>query len=81
MFEVISLIIFLLTLLIIVKVVLSYFVPPYHPLREVIDRIVEPILAPIQRIMPYTGGLDFSPMVLILIIQLVGRLILGLVAF
>jgi YggT family protein len=69
-----------LTLLIIVKVILSYFVPPYHPVREVIDRLVDPMLAPIRRIMPHTGGLDFSPMVLILIIQLVGRLILGIMA-
>lgn len=80
MFEVISLIVFLLTLLILVKVILSYFVPPYHPVREAIDRVVEPMLAPIRRIMPNTGGLDFSPMVLILVIQLVGRLILGLMA-
>lgn len=80
MFEVISLIVFLLTLLIIVKVILSYFVPPFHQVREVIDRLVDPMLAPIRRIMPSTGGLDFSPMVLILIIQLVGRLILGLMA-
>ncbi|HEX9595956.1 MAG TPA: YggT family protein [Anaerolineales bacterium] len=80
MFEIISLIVFLLTLLIIVKVILSYFVPPYHPVREVIDRLVDPMLAPIRRIMPHTGGLDFSPMVLILIIQLVGRLILGIMA-
>lgn len=80
MFEVVSLIVFLLTLLIIVKVILSYFVPPYHPVRDVIDRLVDPMLAPIRRIMPYTGRLDFSPMVLILIIQLVGRLILGLMA-
>lgn len=78
MFEVVRWIVNLLTLLVIVQVVLSYLVPPYHPAREVVDRLVEPMLAPIRRIMPYTGGVDFSPLVLILIIQLLGRLILGL---
>jgi len=81
MFEVVRLVINLLTLLVIAQVVLSYVLPPYHPAREIIDRFVEPMLAPIRRIMPYTGGLDFSPLVLILIIQLLGRLILGLLIF
>jgi YggT family protein len=43
-----------------------------------VARLVEPVLAPIRRIMPFTGGVDFSPLVLILIIQFLGRLILGL---
>ena len=81
MFEIVRLIVNLLTLLVIVQVVLSYLVPPYHPAREVVDRLVQPMLAPIRRTMPYTGGVDFSPLVLILIIQLLGRLILGLMIF
>lgn len=79
MFELIRVLVSLLTLLVIVYVALTYFVAPYHPVREVIDRLVEPILTPIRRIMPYTGGVDFSPVVLILIIQLAGRVLLGLV--
>ncbi|HLE73386.1 MAG TPA: YggT family protein [Anaerolineales bacterium] len=81
MFEVVRLVINLLTLLVIAQVVLSYVLPPYHPAREIIDRFVEPMLAPIRRILPFTGGVDFSPLVLILIIQLLGRLILGLLIF
>jgi YggT family protein len=78
MFEVVRWIVNLLTLLVIAHVVLSYLVPPYHPAREMVARLVEPVLAPIRRIMPFTGGVDFSPLVLILIIQFLGRLILGL---
>jgi YggT family protein len=78
MFEVVRWIVNLLTLLVIAHVVLSYLVPPYHPAREMVSRLVEPVLAPIRRIMPFTGGVDFSPLVLILIIQFLGRLILGL---
>jgi YggT family protein len=78
MFEVVRWIVNLLTLLVIAHVVLSYLVPPYHPTREMVARLVEPVLAPIRRIMPFTGGVDFSPLVLIPIIQFLGRLILGL---
>jgi len=81
MFELIRWLINLLTILVILYVVLSYLLSPYHPVREAVDKVVEPMLAPIRRIMPFTGGVDFSPVVLILIIQLVGRLILSLMTF
>jgi len=36
-----------------------------------INALLEPILGPIRRIMPNTGAIDFSPMVLIVILQIV----------
>ncbi len=66
------------TILIIVHVVLTWVLSPYHPLREMLDRIVEPLLLPIRRVLPYMGGLDFSPFILLLIIQLLGQLLIGL---
>ncbi|MEX1247343.1 MAG: YggT family protein [Anaerolineales bacterium] len=78
MVQLIVLIINLFSLFIILHVILTYVLSPYHPVREAIDRIVEPLLAPIRRVMPYTGGLDFSPVVLLLLVQLIGRLVLGL---
>ena len=36
-----------------------------------INAILEPVLAPIRRIMPKTGAIDFSPMVLIIALQIV----------
>ena len=42
---------------------------------EVIYRITEPVLAPIRSILPSLGGLDLSPMVLILIIFFIERVI------
>ena len=63
------------SLLVIVKVVLSYFMSPYHPVREFIDRIVEPFLAPIRRILPPTGMLDFSPVVLLILLWLLGGIL------
>jgi YggT family protein len=78
MFDIIRLLVNVLTLLVIVHAFLSFFLTPFHPVREIFDRLVEPMLAPIRRFMPYTGGLDFSPLVLILIIQLLGQAVLTL---
>lgn len=36
-----------------------------------INAILDPILRPIRRIMPATGAIDFSPMVLIILLQIV----------
>lgn len=69
----------LIILIIIIKVFLSYFMAPYHPVRMFFDRLVEPMLVPIRRILPSTGMIDFSPMVLILIVIVVGSLLSSLV--
>ena len=45
---------------------LKWYLDPLHPLRKALDRIVEPFLAPIRRILPSTGPVDFSPVVLML---------------
>ena len=42
---------------------------------EFLYRITEPLLAPIRRMLPSFGGLDISPIILILIIILVQKLI------
>jgi YggT family protein len=68
----------LLQLLILVHVVLSYFMSPYHPVRQFVSRIVEPMLAPIRRYMPPTGMFDFSSMVLLIILFILDRLIVQL---
>ena len=40
------------------------------------SRITEPVLRPIRRVMPFTGSIDFSPLVLIFIIYFI-KLFLG----
>ena len=42
---------------------------------EFLYRITEPLLRPIRNILPDLGGLDISPIVLILIIMLIQRVI------
>ncbi len=40
-----------------------------------INALMEPILAPIRRILPTTGAIDFSPLVLIIVLQIVIRVL------
>ena len=60
---------------VIIHVILGDFLSPYHPAREFTSRLFEPLLAPIRRIMPQTGMLDFSPIVLIILVQLIEALL------
>jgi YggT family protein len=64
-----------LTILIFVWVIASWILAPYHPVREALDRVVEPLLAPIRRMLPMTGPIDFSPMILIILIVLAARIL------
>ncbi|OQX64156.1 MAG: YggT family protein [Chloroflexi bacterium] len=59
-----------LILLVIISSVLSYFMSPYHQVRQMVDRIVQPMLEPIRRVVPLVGMLDFSPLVLIILIEI-----------
>jgi YggT family protein len=65
----------ILIFIIIVDSILTYFLSPYHPLRSALDRIVQPMLNPIRKVVPLLGSLDFSPLVLIIIIEIVTYLL------
>ena len=68
------------SLLVIAKVLLSYFMSPYHPVRRTIDQLVEPLLAPIRNRMPMIGMFDFSPIVLLIAIQILEFLLITIFA-
>lgn len=70
----------LFTLVIFADVLVSYFLTPYHPVRSMLDRIVQPLLRPIQRMLPSMGGIDFSPLILLLLVQLLENIIVSLLA-
>jgi YggT family protein len=67
-----------LTLVVFVDVILSFVLNPFHPVRRALDSVVEPMLAPIRRVLPPAGGLDFSPAVLMILIQIIGRVLVSL---
>jgi YggT family protein len=69
----------LLNLLIIARVILSW-VPGLgydHPVTRVLHRLTSPILDPIRRVLPPVAGFDLSPIVAILVLQLVHQLLRG----
>ncbi len=53
---------------------------PYSPLAQILYRLTEPVLAPIRRIMPQTGMIDFSPLVAMILIAVLGQLLVMLVS-
>jgi YggT family protein len=61
----------LVILVVIIQTVLTYFLSPYHPIRQMIDRFVDPMLMPIRRVLPPLGMLDFSPLVLIILLEVI----------
>ena len=71
----IDLITTLLVLLILTHVVISYFMSPYQPFRMWVDRLVEPMLRPIRRVIPLIGMFDISPIILLLLIQFIGSIL------
>jgi YggT family protein len=67
------------TWVIIAAAVISWVTPnPYNPVVRLLRRLTEPVLAPIRQLLPpwKTFGLDFSPMIVILLIQWVAPVLL-----
>jgi YggT family protein len=59
-----------------VQVILSWVQPGYNPATAVIYSLTEPVLRPARRIIPPLGGLDLSPLLVIILIQLLKMLAL-----
>jgi YggT family protein len=66
-----------LVLAIFVRVIMSW-VPIRLPLglNDLVWNVTEPVLAPIRRYMPIAGGMDFSPFIALLLIQIITSIIL-----
>src|SRR6195256_3468458 len=64
-------------LAIFVRVIMSW-IPLRLPfgLNELVWNVTEPVLAPIRRYMPIAGGMDFSPLIALLLIQILASIIL-----
>ncbi len=70
----------ILSIVILVDIVISYILDPFHPVRQFLDSIVQPMLAPIRRFMPQTGMFDFSPIVLLILVQLIGSALANIIS-
>ena len=64
----------MLTAAIFIRVLLSWFpIDPRNPLVTLLYDVTEPILEPLRRVIPRMGMFDLSPLVALLLIQLLGN--------
>jgi YggT family protein len=83
----INLINFLFTIfyvLLFANIIFSWIRPnPYHPVYGPIVRFVyavtEPVLNPVRRLLPALGGLDFSPMIVLILARLIQQALVRLI--
>jgi YggT family protein len=53
---------------------------PYHPIRSNLDKIVQPMISPVRKYIQPIQGIDFSPLILLIIVQLAGKILVGILA-
>ena len=70
----------LLSLAILARVLLSWVrVSPYHPAVELLYRITEPILAPLRRVIPSIGMVDISPVIALILLQIIQEVLVAII--
>ena len=78
-YNIISLVLTLFELILLARVLISWFpnIDQSNPLIRLLYDITEPILQPVRQFMPQTGMMDFSPLVVWLIIRMI-RIFIGI---
>lgn len=76
---VIQIVVQVVTLVVIIYAFSSFFLPPLNPIRLQLEKIVNPMLNPIRKIIPSIGNFDFSPVILIIILQMIENLLLRMI--
>lgn len=68
-------------IIIILRVVSSWFPvdydSPFAPIVRVLVQLTEPVLAPVRRVLPMAGPFDFTPIVVLLIVNIILPRLLG----
>jgi YggT family protein len=77
MVNLINMLALLLTLLIVVYILSTWVFPPYHEFRMAIASVVEPMLAPIRRLVPPVGMFDFSAFIFLILVQVLANILTG----
>jgi YggT family protein len=74
--ELLQLCIYVFLFSIIVQVVLSWLSPDtYNPVTALLHRLNEPLLRPARQLLPPFSGIDLSPLVVIIVLQLASILL------
>jgi len=76
---IINLVFQILSLAIIARALISWFpISPHHPVVIFLNQITEPFLAPLRRLLPTAGGVDLSPLVAIILLQVIERVLISI---
>ena len=79
LYRAIDFVFWLLNVAILLRVLFSWINPdPYNPFVRIVYQISEPILSPLRRHIPPFGGLDITPIVAVVILELVRSILLTL---
>ncbi len=80
LYRVIDFIFWLLNLAILLRVLFSWINPdPDNALVRLIYQVTDPILAPLRRYIPPVAGLDITPIVAIVVLELLHRLLIAVI--
>jgi YggT family protein len=77
LFNIIAIVLQLFSLALFARILLSWFpdIDRSHPVVQFLFDITEPVLRPVREMLPQTGMFDFSPLVVVLVIQVLLRLL------
>ena len=75
LYDIIRILCNVLSIIILLRVIVSWYASPTNILFRFFDRITKPILAPLRRIIPRVGRFDFTPLVAIILLQLIYELL------
>jgi YggT family protein len=76
MFYIVHLLLDLYSLVLFAAVILSWVnLSPDNQFLRLVQRLTEPVLTPLRRVLPSAGGFDFSPVVALLLVRLLQRLL------
>ena len=87
--EIAKLLLSVVTWIIIIQVILSWLIAfnvlntssnGVRTFAVAFDRVTAPLYRPIRRLLPDFGGIDFSPLVILILIQVIKKLLDGVVA-
>jgi YggT family protein len=76
----INTIIIILTILVFLDSLLSYFVRDDNAFRRLLGKILNPIYQPIRRLIPPLAGIDFTPLIAIILLQVVNAILFALLS-
>ena len=76
----VNLIVTLITVLLILDALISFApIDPWHPVRRFLDQMAEPIVRPFRNLLPSMGMFDFSIMIALIVVQILGQILIVII--